>query len=279
VSLRKGLGASGAFVFNVIMGVFSLACVFPIIWIVYSSLKTKEEFMLDPVKLPGKPEFRNYYKAFVEGEMAQYFISSALNTVVTVAVVVFLAFCAGYALSRYGFRFRNAVYSFFIAGMLIPVYGLLVPLFLQFKQFGMYDKFYTLVLPYIAIRLPLPIFLLESYIRTIPTELDEAAHMDGASKFYTMTRIILPMCKPVIAMIVILAFLDTWNEFPFALVLVSNEAFKTIPVGLTNFYGQYTSDYTTLMAAMVLSILPVLAVYLAFYKNIMKGMTAGAVKG
>lgn len=279
MSIRRWLGLSGSFVFNVAMVVFSVACIFPIVWIVYSSLKTKDEFMLDAVRLPQQWAFRNYYKAFVEGDMSQYFVSSALNTAVTVTLVLFLAFCAAYALARFRFRFRNAIYSFLIAGMLIPVYGLLVPLFLQFKQFGLYDKFYTLILPYIAIRLPLPIFLLESFIRTVPAELDEAAHIDGASKFYTMTRIILPICKPAIATVVILAFLDTWNEFPFALVLVSNEAFKTIPVGLTNFYGQYTSDYTTLMAAMVLSIVPVLAVYLAFYKNIMKGMTAGAVKG
>ncbi|TVY03376.1 carbohydrate ABC transporter permease [Cohnella terricola] len=261
------------------MAIFSFACVFPIIWIIYSSLKTKDEFMLNAVKLPAHPEFRNYYKAFVEGKMAHYFISSGLNSVIAVVVVVFLSFCAAYALSRFRFRFRNAIYTFFIAGMLIPVYGLLVPLFLQFKQFGLYDKFYTLIIPYIAIRLPLPIFLLESYIRSVPVELDEAAHMDGASKFYSMTRILFPICRPAIATIVILVFLDTWNEFPFSLVLVTNEAFKTLPVGLTNFYGQYTSDYTTLMAAMVLSILPVLAVYLAFYKYIIQGMTAGAVKG
>jgi len=273
------LKRSGTVLFNGGMAVFSFTCLLPILWIIYSSLKTKDEFMLSSVALPQRLEFYNYYKAFVEGEMSQYFISSALNSAVAVIAVVLLSFCTGYALSRFSFRWRSFIYTFFIVGMLIPVYGLIVPLYLQFKLIGLYDKFYTLILPYIAIRLPLPIFLMESFIRSIPVELDQAAHIDGASTSRTMTRIILPMCRPVIATIVILTFLDTWNEFPFSLVLVTQESFKTIPVGLTNFYGQYTSDYTTLMAAMVLSILPVMAVYLAFYKNIIQGMTAGAVKG
>nr|WP_255807833.1 carbohydrate ABC transporter permease [Cohnella mopanensis] len=261
------------------MAVFSLSCIFPIVWIAYSSLKTKDDFMLNSISLPTHLQFNNYYKAFVEGEMYKYFISSTLNTLVTVVCVVFLSFCVAYVLSRFRFRGRNLIYTFFIAGMLIPVYGLIVPLFLQFKIFGLYDKFYTLILPYIAIRLSLPIFLLESFIKTVPVELDEAAYMDGASTSYTMTKIVLPICKPIISTVIILTFLDTWNEFPFSLVLVTKSFLKTLPVGLTNFYGQYTSDYTTLMAAMVLSILPVMLVYFIFNKNIIQGMTAGAVKG
>ena len=110
-------------------------------------------------------------------------------------------------------------------------------------------------------------------------ELDEAAYMDGAGTLRTMLRIIFPVCLPVMSTVLILAFLDTWNEFPFALVLVTKQALRTLPVGLTNFYGQYTTDYTTLMAAMVVTILPVMAVYLFFHKKIIHGMTAGAVKG
>ncbi|MFC5529096.1 carbohydrate ABC transporter permease [Cohnella yongneupensis] len=277
--LFSTLRGFGRLTFNLFVLLFSLSCLFPILWIVYSSLKSKEAFMLDSVSLPKVLHFSNYHKAFVEGKMYTYFISSAFNTIATVALVIVLAFCIAYVLSRYKFRGRNMIYTLFILGMLIPVYGLLVPLFLQFKVLGLNDKFYTLLMPYIAIRLPLSIFLFESFIKTVPVELDEAAYIDGASTTYTMTRIIMPVCRPVIATVLILAFLDTWNEFPFSLVLVAQEHLKTLPVGLTNFYGQYTTDYTTLMAAMVLSILPVMAVYLIFYKNIIKGMTAGAVKG
>jgi raffinose/stachyose/melibiose transport system permease protein len=219
----------GGYVFNIIMLLFSLSCIYPIIWIMYSSLKTKDEFMLNIISMPIKPQFHNYYKAFVEGKMYKYFISSSFNSLTSVFFVILISFCVAYVLSRYKFRGRDFIYTLFIAGMLIPVYGLIVPLFLQFKTFGLYDKFYTLLLPYIAIRLPLSIFLFESFIKTVPQELDEAAFIDGASTFFTMTRIILPVCKPVISTVLILAFLDTWNEFPFALVLVTKDILRTLP--------------------------------------------------
>lgn len=269
----------GQCLFNIIMVLFSLTCIFPIIWIMYSSLKTKDEFMLNIISLPARPQFKNYFTAFIEGKMYTYFKSSLFNSVIVVFFVILISFCIGYVLSRYRFKGRDFIYTLFIAGMLIPVYALIVPLFVQFKVLGLYDKFFTLIIPYIAIRLPLAIFLFESFIKTIPVELDEAAYIDGASTFFTMSRIILPVCKPVMSTIIILAFLDTWNEFPFALVLVTKDIYRTIPVGLTNFYGQYTADYTTLMAALVLSIIPVIIVYLVFYKKIIQGMTAGAVKG
>ena len=273
------LKKAGKFVYNILMGFVSFSCIFPLIWIAYSSLKTKDEFMLSIMSLPENPQFHNYYTAFVEGKMYTYFISSALNSIVVVALVIFLSFCIGYVLSRYKFRGRNAIYTLFIVGMLIPMYALIVPLFIQFKTLNMYDKFYTLILPYIAIRLPLSIFLFESFIKTIPLELDEAAYMDGSSTMNTMMRIIFPVCRPVMSTVLILAFLDTWNEFPFALVLVTKNALRTVPLGLTGFYGQYTTDYTTLMAALVLSVLPVIFIYLLFSKKIIQGMTAGAVKG
>ena len=276
----RHLGASiGALLLNIAMLAFSITCIFPIVWIMYSSLKTKDEFMLDIMSLPGSLNFDNYYTAFVEGEMHVYFANSIFNSVVTVLIVIFLSFCVGYALSRYQFRGRNVIYTLFLAGMMIPVYSLLVPLFIQFKTLNLTDKMGTLILPYVAIRLPLAIFLFESFVRTIPRELDEAAYIDGAHTFFTMWRIIFPLCKPVTSTVLILAFLDTWNEFPFALVLITQRSLRTLPVGLTDFYGQFTAEYTTLMAALVLSMLPVMIVYLAFRKQIIQGMTAGAVKG
>lgn len=269
----------GDCVYNLILLLFSIACIFPIIWVAYSSLKTKEEFMLDIVSLPAHLQFENYRSAFIDGKLYVNFLSSALNTLVTVAFVLIFAFCIGYVLSRYQFRGRNAIYTLFLVGMMTPVYALLVPLFVQMKALHMEDKWFTLIIPYIAIRLPLAIFLFESFIKSIPWELEEAAYMDGATVLTTMSRIILPLCRPVMSTSLILAFLDTWNEFPFALVLVTKDRLRTLPVGLTNFNGQFTTNYTTLMAAMMISIIPVIVVYLLFSKKIIEGMTAGAVKG
>lgn len=275
----KILKKIGNHIYNIILLAFSVLCIFPLIWIIYSSLKTKDEFMLDIMSLPAAPNFHNYYSAFVDGKLYMNFISSTLNTGVTVFFVIAIAFSIGYVLARYRFRGRNAIYTLFLAGMMTPIYALIVPLFIQLKTLGMVNHFYTLIIPYIAIRLPLSIFLFESYIKTIPRDMEEAAYMDGASTWCIMTKIIFPICKPVISTVLILAFLDTWNEFPFALTLVTDERFRTVSVGLTSFNGQFTTDYTILMAALVLSALPVIIVYLIFSKKIIQGMTAGAVKG
>ena len=275
IVLRK----TGSFAFNIAMLLFSITCIYPVIWIIYSSMKTKDEFMLNIMSLPSSLNLDNYVTAFFDGEMYIYFVNSIFNSVLTVALVIFISFSIGYALSRFNFRFRNVIYTLFLAGIMIPIYSLIVPLFVQFRSLELTDKLGTLILPYVAIRLPLAIFLFESFIRTVPRELDEAAYIDGTNTFYTMWRIIFPLCKPVTATVLILTFLDTWNEFPFALVLLTQRSLRTLPVGLTDFYGQYTTEYTTLMAALVLSMLPVIIVYLAFRNKIIQGMTAGAVKG
>lgn len=275
----KILRRTGRCLYNVFLLCFSISCIFPIIWVMYSSLKTKDEFMLDIISLPKKLQFQNYYDAFIKGKLYTNFISSAFNTVITVLFVLILAFCIGYVLSRYKFKGRDAIYTLFLVGMMTPVYALLVPLFVQMKTLHMEDQWYTLIIPYIAIRLPLAIFLFESFIRSIPWELEEAAYMDGATIWDTMSKVVFPVCRPVMSTVLILTFLDTWNEFPFALVLVTKDYLRTLPVGLTNFNGQFTTNYTTLMAALVISILPVMLVYFIFSKKIIEGMTAGAVKG
>ena len=277
--MKKGLRKAGKVIYNIALMFFSLSCIFPLIWIVYSSFKTKEEFMLDIVALPQQIQFANYIKAVVEGKLYVNFISSGLNSVVTVFFVILLSFCVGYVLARYKFKGRDFLYTLFLIGMMTPIYALIVPLFIQMQMLQLDNKFFTLLIPYIAIRLPLSIFLFESFVRTIPIELEEAAYMDGATPIKTMFSMILPLSRPIMATILILAFLDTWNEFPFALTLVRDDVLRTIPVALTSFNGQFTTDYTTLMAALVLSSLPVIIVYLCFSKRIIQGMTAGAVKG
>ena len=277
--MKKIARKTGKFIYNIGLFIFSIGCIFPIIWIVYSSFKTKDEFMMDIVSLPQNIQFNNYIKAWVEGKLHVNFVSSLLNSIVTVFFVILLSFCIGYVLSRYKFRGRDFIYTLFLVGMMTPIYALIVPLFIQMRNLGMDNKFFTLLIPYIAIRLPLSVFLFESFVRTIPIELEEAAYMDGANPLKTMFSIILPLSRPIVATVLILSFLDTWNEFPFALTLVRDEVFRTIPVALTNFQGQFTTDYTTLMAALVISSLPVIIVYLCFSKKIIQGMTAGAVKG
>ena len=277
--MKKTVKMVKAVAANVFVAVFSITCIFPIIWMLYSSLKTDKEFSLDILSLPKHLMFDNYTRAIAEGNIGTYFVNSMFNTVITVCIVIIISFVTGYCLSRFKFRGRTFVYYMFLSGMLIPIYALLIPIFTEFKTLGLLNKKYTLILPYIAFALPVGVFLVESSVESVPIEIEEAACIDGSSFLHTMFAIVMPMCKPVLSTCAILTFLNTWNEFPLALVLIRSNALKTMPIGLTNFVGTYTVNYPLMLAALVVSTLPVVIMYLLFYNQIMKGMMAGAVKG
>ncbi|TCL70089.1 carbohydrate ABC transporter membrane protein 2 (CUT1 family) [Hydrogenispora ethanolica] len=276
---QKILERTAAIVINLIVMLMSLSCIFPIIWVIYSSFKTNQEFNLSIVALPSHLDFSNYAAALRNGHIDKYFFNSVFTTSVTVALIILISFVTGYFLSRFQFKGRNLLYIMFLSGMLIPAHSLLIPLFIQFKHLGLLNTRVTLLFPYISLGLPMAVFLFESFIKTIPFEMEEAATIDGVPYTRMLFQIIFPICRPIVATVIILSFLQWWNEFPFALVLISSDMYKTIPIGLSNFIGPMSSVYTELMAAMVIAILPVIVVYLAFSKKIIQGMTMGAVKG
>jgi len=269
----------GKLLANLLLAAFSVFCVFPILWVLYSSLKNQAAFSRNIVSLPSSLHFENYSKAFWDGELYRYLGNSAFVAAVSVVLTIAIGFVTGYFLSRFSFRGRNALYAMFLFGMLVPTYGLLVPLFIEYRNLHLLDSRLSLVLPEVTFALPLVIFLIESFMKSIPTEMEEAAYMDGASLTSSLFRIVFPMCRPILSTCVIISFLNIWNEFPFALILINTQELKTVPVGLTNFVGQYTVDYPQLMAGINVSILPVIVVYLLLYKRIIQGMVAGAVKG
>ena len=229
--------------------------------------------------LPKAFNLKNYISVFKETNMLLYIGNSFRNTVLAVVIIIICAFLAGYVLSRYRFKGRNLIYNYFIVGMLIPIHALLVPMYIQFKEAGLTNHWYTLLLPYIAFGLPISIMLIESYIQSIPKELEEAAAIDGCGFFRTMFSIVFPMTGPIMATAAIIQFFAVWNEFSFALILVSKESLRTVPVGLTMFKGAYTVDYPRMMAGILVTMLPVMLLYFIFSKRIIESMVAGAVKG
>lgn len=256
----------------------SVTCMFPLLWILYSSFKTQQEFSLNIVSLPGQLHIANYVQAIRVTDMGTLLFNSTYISVIAVSFTLALSFITGYVLSRFQFRGRSFLYVMFLFGMLIPIHSMLIPIFVQFNTLDINNKWYTLLFPNIAFNLPIAIFLFENFIRTIPTELEEAAYMDGSSLAKTMAYIIFPICRPVMATSLVLSFLNIWNEFPFALVLISEKALRTVPVGLSNLTSQFSVNYPQMMAALIIAILPVVIVYLLANKLIIQGMAAGAVK-
>lgn len=266
-------------IINMLVAAFSITCIYPVIWMLYSSVKTNPEFNRSILALPKEIHFENYVKAFKMGKLGLYSLNSLFNAIVSSAVIIIFAFIVAYFIARYNFRGRKIIYMTFLFGMLVPVHALLVPVFIQYKNFGLFDNRLTLIIPYVALGLPFSIFLMEGFIKTIPKELEEAAYIDGSNFFHTMFRVVFPVCKPTLTTIGILSFLDGWNEFPFALVLIRSDKLKTISLGLLNFNGQYSKDYTVQMAGLIMAMIPIVAIYVIMNKRIIEGMTAGAVKG
>lgn len=264
---------------NIIILMYSIFCVFPIIWMVYSSMKTQAEFNTNLISLPSKINLSNYFEAFKVSNMGLYSINSFTNAVLSTLIVLILAFIIGYFLARFTFKGSKIIFMLFMFGMLIPIHALLVPIFIQFKSLGLFDKRFTLIIPYVAFGLPFAVFLCTTYIKNIPIELEEAAVIDRARFHRRLFLIIFPVCKPILVTIGILQFFSNWNEFPFALVLINSRKYKTIPIGLQNFSGQYGTNYPLLMAGLVLATLPLIIFYIFYNKKIIEGMTSGAVKG
>ncbi len=269
----------GHFIGNGLLILFSFINCFPILWMFYTALKTEKEYSISSVTLPGTLNLKNFFEAMDAGALLGGIANSFFLSTVSVAGILLISFVTGYLLSRFSFKGRNVIYTFFLGGMLIPVHALLVPVFMEFKQLGFLNHRYTLLLPYIVFGLATSIFLIENFVRKIPLEIEEAAMIDGCSFANRLGRIVFPMCRPVVATVVVMSFLDCWNEFSFGLILVSDESLKTLQVRLAAFAGLKVINYPRLMAALVIATIPVLLVYILLHNKIIDGMTAGAVKG
>ena len=276
--VKKGI--LGVFM-NLILWIFSLSCIFPIIWMAYSSLKEKRAFNANIIGLPKEPTLINYTRILTNPDyhLGQSMMNSVRTTLISIILIVAFSFIVGYILSRVRFKLNRVLYVMFLMGMLIPIHSLLVPIYVVFQRCGISNRWFTLLLPYVSFGLPMGIFLVEGYVKTIPVSLEEAAAIDGSSFSNTLWTIIFPLCRPILVTVAIIQVFSCWNEFSFALVLIKDVALQTVPLALTQFKGQFASDYQKQMAAMLITMSPIIVLYFAFSKQIIKGMVAGAVKG
>ena len=264
---------------NAILLLYSITCIFPAVWLAYSSMKTMNEFTLNPVALPRRIDFSHYVSVLTTTDMLRWLGNTARTTLISLVFILLIGFVVGYFLSRFKFKGRNFIYAYFMLGILIPIHAIMVPMYVLFNNTSLVNRWYSLLPPYISFGLPIAIFLVESGVRKIPREIEEAAAIDGASFSRTMFGIIMPMSMPVLTTVGIIQFFTCWNEFSFALILINNSRLLTVPVGLTLFSGQHTTDYPRMMTAMILAMLPAVLLYFTFSKQIIKGMVAGAIKG
>ncbi|GAK40645.1 carbohydrate ABC transporter permease [Paenibacillus urinalis] len=269
----------GRALFWFVLLLYGIVTLYPFVWLVTSAFKTNEDFYNRPFGLPEVWKWENFTVAWESANLGNAFNNSMIVSIGSLALTLFISALASFVLARFAFRWKGIMLAFFVIGMLIPIHSTLVPLFILMKQMLLLNTYWALILPYTAFALPTAIFILTAYLTSIPRDIEEAAFMDGTGLWGLFFRIMLPMSLPALSTVTILSFLHAWNDFSFALVFINKTELKTLPLAIANFADGYQTDYGLTLAAMTLSIIPTVLLYLLFQEQMMKGMTAGAVKG
>ena len=263
-------------------GVLILACalvIAPIYFLVLGSFKSVEEFFSAPFGLPQHFSLDNYRRAWTEASISTTIRNSAIVTVSAVLISTVVSCLASYAIARLPFRGSLALRLLFVGGLIVPVQLIMVAIFIIMRWIGLLGTLGSLILVYSTFGIPLGVLVLVGFFQALPKELSEAATIDGASDFQTFMRIILPLSMAPILTVVILNGVWIWNDFFIALVLSTKPSVETLPLGILNFFGVYSTEWGLIFASVVLSALPVVALYLLMTRRFIAGMTAGSVKG
>lgn len=252
---------------------------YPFFFSVISSLKSNTEIFKSFTSLPTSLKWSNYYNAITEGHIFRYFLNTILLCSATIAVCGLVGSMASYILDRFIFRARKGVYLFFIAGMMIPIQAVIIPMAYLFSKLHINNNYPVLILMYSAFSIPMTVLVLTGFIHAIPKELEEAAVIDGSSIWQLFFRVIFPVMKPGIISVSIFTFIQVWNNLLFPLIFISNSSMGTISTGLLNYFGERSNDYGSALAAITLTIIPVIIIYLLMQNKIEEGFIAGALKG
>ncbi len=261
-----------------ILAVHLVVVLFPFVWMIYSSFKTNKEFQGSVWSLPAGLQWDNYASALGDGSLALYAWNSLLVTLASVLITVAISTAAGYAFIVYRTRWMPAVELIMLVAMAIPAYIALVPLVAIIREMGMLDTLPGVILPTVAFNLPISVLIMRAFFASVPRDLIEAARIDGASEFSAFLRVMVPIARPAMFTTAIVNVIWVWNDFLFPLVVLSSPERKTLPLGLTDFVGERTTNYPVLLAAILLAALGSFLVYLVFQKQVIGGLTSGALK-
>jgi raffinose/stachyose/melibiose transport system permease protein len=261
------------------LGLYAIVCLYPFVLMLLSSFKTTAEIFENPFSLPTSLNLEAYQRAWGIGNFSNYFLNSVIVTSTSVAIILVVGSLAAYPIGRYSFKGRNFLFVYFLSGLMLPVKLGIVPIFFLMKSLGLYDTRMSLILIYAASGLPFAIFILAGFFRTLPQELEDAARIDGANEFQIYWRVMIPLIRPALATVAIFNFITLWNDFFFPLILIQTDSLKTIPAGLANFFGTFQTDWAMIFAGISIASLPLMLLFFIASKHIIKGLTAGAVKG
>lgn len=273
-----GMRLTTRIVSYLIMLVVFFIVAYPLFWMFMTSLKEQWEIFDNPFALPSSLNFANYVNAWTAGDFNLFFLNSVIITVPSVIATVFVSALAGYAFARFKFKGSRVLYIFFLIGIMVPPQAVIIPAFIIVSRLGLMNNYLALIFTYLS-WCPIGIFILTTFFRSLPLEIEDAAKVDGASPLDIFWRIALPLAKPALATVAIFYFVFVWNDFLYPLLYLQNDTMSTIPMGLMLFNGRYRVDWGMQNAALSIAVLVPLVFYMIFQDKFVKGLTAGAVKG
>ena len=260
------------------MAILGITAVFPLLFMLQASFRTQLDWANAKIGLPTTFSLDALARAWVQASIGSYFINSVIVTVGASTLSAFLAATSGFAFSTLRWRGRTFMYFFVLAWIAIPPLLLMVPIYVEMVDLGLVNTYWSVILLYSALNLPFNMYLMTAFFKAVPTELLEAARVDGASVHRMFARILLPLSVPAIATLVIFNALYVWNEFVFALLLLHDDSVRTLTVGVNQLVGKFFFDYPALLAGMLITSLPMVVVYLVFQKYLVRAISAGALK-
>ena len=257
----------------------TIVAILPFVFMIINSFKNKFEMLTKGVfALPQKIDLANY-KEVLSGGVAGYFFKRVFFLGGVVGLIFFFFSCGAFPLSRFKFKLNGFIYGIIVACMSIPIHITLIPVFQMTKNVGIYDSIWALIGPDVAFALPISVFILTSFMKGIPKEIEESAEIDGCNKYKMFFKMILPLAKPGLSTLAIYNGVNVWNEFSFAYTLTQSVQSRTLPLAVWDFQGQYAMNTPMIMAVLTLTVLPMIILFILAQDKLVKGMTAGAVKG
>lgn len=266
-------------VIYVFLSILAVIYLLPLVWVIYVSLKDDKTLFVSPWALPEHLMIENYSFAWTAGRLGVATLNSAIVCGVTLILCLLVGSMAAFAIGRMRWKLSGAMMTYFLTGMMIPVHCILIPVFTRFSKMHLTNSLTGLILPYLTLSLPITIFIMTGFFQSLPNELFESACIDGCSIYRSFTHIALPLSRTGLFVTGLMTFVANWNELLLAMVFISDDGKKTLPVSLSKFVGPYNTNYSQMFAAIVIAIIPTIVVYCMFSNQIVDGLTAGAVKG
>jgi len=263
----------------VILCLFAFIILYPFFWISVTSLKSDEEIRLSPLGIPNKLRWENYRDAWVKGNFSTFFINSTIIVVPTVVIILVTCLLAGYAFANFRFKAQKLFFSYLVAGLGIPLEGAIVSLYFQMNSWRWTNTPLSVIFPMSALIIPFGILLIRGFVSTIPISILDSAKIDGCSNWQILLYIVSPLTKPAIVALLIFSFMWTWNQFFLAMVMLTEESARTLPIGLSYFIGEFNVSQHWLAAGSMITAIPIMIVYIFFQRRFIRGIMVGGLKG